>query len=105
MYSHGYDLSVVRASDLDLYGRHGYVAAMPFAVSYKIKTDDLPSEQPDVHMREIGLNEVHSYPGVAELYNRENEGVSMTAVRPTYPHGKCPNEPGEYGPGSSFTFS
>ena len=52
-------------------------------------------------MQEISRYDVQSYPGVAELYNRENEGVSMTAVRPTYPHGKCPLEPGKpdkYGP-------
>ena len=97
MDAHGYDLSVVRTTDLDLYGPHGYVSVMPFAVSYKIKTEDLPTELPDVRLQEVNLNDVHSYPGVAELYNRENEGVSMTAVRPTYPHGKCPSAPGEFG--------
>ncbi|MBT4496396.1 MAG: sigma-70 family RNA polymerase sigma factor [Gemmatimonadetes bacterium] len=98
MCAHGYDLSIVRTTDLDVYGPHGYVSVMPFAVSYTIKAEDLPTELPDVQLREIDLNDVHSYPGVAKLYNRENEGVSMTAVRPTYPHGKCPTQPGEYGP-------
>lgn len=101
MCAHGYDLSVVRRSELDLYGPHGYVSVMPFAVSYNIKTEDLPTEPPDVRLQEIIRYDLHSYPGVAELYNRENEGVSMTAVRPTYPHGKCPSElgkSGKYGP-------
>ena len=68
---------------------------------YEIKTEDLPTALPDVRLQEILRYDVQSYPGVAELYNRENEGVSMTAVRPTYPHGKCPSEPGKsgkYGP-------
>jgi hypothetical protein len=60
----------------------------------------LPTELPDVQLREVDLDDVHSYSGVAELYNRDNEGVSMTALRPTYPHSKCPTvEVGKYGPG------
>jgi len=77
MYTHGYDLSIVRVDSLDVYGPHGYVSTMPFAVRHRVKIEDLPTELPDVQLREVDLDDVHSYPGVAELYNRENEGVSM----------------------------
>ncbi len=40
MCAHGYDLSVVRRSEPDLYGPHGYVSVMPFAVFYNCRFAD-----------------------------------------------------------------
>ncbi|HSH81407.1 MAG TPA: GNAT family N-acetyltransferase, partial [Herpetosiphonaceae bacterium] len=87
MRTNGYDLSVVmRVADDRLYRTLGYVFAWP-ENSYTIRTEDLPPDPVNLELQEFT-------PGhradLADIYNQENEGVTGTAVRPTFLHMKEP---------------
>ena len=97
LYARGYDMVLVRDNG-DQYAPHGFVPVMPFSRVYRVKTSELPTAAPTVQIREIPIDDLHSHPGVAQLYNAENSQISMTAVRPTYPHSKNPSDGDQYGP-------
>ncbi len=87
MCTNGYDLSVVlRVSEDNLYRTLGYVFAWP-ENSYTIRTQDLPPDPVDLELQEFT-------PGhradLADIYNQDNEGVTGTAVRPTFLQMKAP---------------
>jgi predicted acetyltransferase len=86
MRAQGYDLSVVCNGTERYYGRFGYVLGWP-EHDLVVQTEDLPAEPPDVALHECATEQRLDF---AALYNRENEIVTGTAVRPTFPYGKHP---------------
>jgi len=71
MFTHGYDLSVVRNTPLSRYEPHGYVYALQRWTTYRINTAHLPTEPSDFRIKKIDHDDIFLYPGVAEIYNRE----------------------------------
>jgi Acetyltransferase (GNAT) domain len=86
MRAHGYDLSVICNGTERYYGRFGYVFGWP-EHDFVIQTEDLPNDPPNVELYECATEQRTDF---AALYNRENDTVTGTAVRPTFPHGKHP---------------
>src|SRR5262245_717547 len=86
MRAHGYDLSLICNGTAGYYGRFGYVFAWP-EVDFVIQTEHLPAERLDVELHTCATEQRADF---TALYNRENEAVTGTAVRPTFPHGKHP---------------
>jgi GNAT superfamily N-acetyltransferase len=96
MQENGYALSLVCNGEPNLYGRHGYVYAWPES-SWTVKTSDLPPEDASaVALKALDISEFTpgEHPELWELYNRWHEGVTGTAVRPTFRRLKTPNSPG-----------
>ncbi len=86
MRTQGYDLSVVCNATERYYGRFGYVLGWP-EHDFVIQTADLPDEPLGFELCECATEQRADF---AAIYNRENETVTGTAVRPTFPHGKHP---------------
>jgi len=86
MRAHEYDLSLICNGTAGYYGRFGYVFAWP-EVDFVIQTEHLPAGPLDVELRTCATEQRADF---AALYNRENETVTGTAVRPTFPRGKHP---------------
>lgn len=82
----GYDLSVLCNATEGYYGRFGYVPAWP-EIEYAIKTSDMPREAPAMELQPFTPGHRDE---LAALYNRENETLTGTAVRPTYRRTKAP---------------
>ncbi len=93
MRSQGYDISVLCNAIPNYYDRFGYVFAWP-ELDYTVKTADLPAQLPDFEIKEFDSREPgESLRGtMIDLYNRQNEMVTGTAVRPTYRRGKVPGD-------------
>lgn len=93
MRANGYNMSVVlRANDDSLYKQLGYVFAWP-ETSFTISVADLPTAPASIPLQEI----TPAYRAdLAEIYNRENEFVTGTAVRPTFRQTKVPGAPHEH---------
>jgi predicted N-acetyltransferase YhbS len=86
MRAQGYDLSLICNGTAGYYGRFGYVFAWP-EVDFVIQTEHLPAQPLDFELRSCATEQRADF---AALYNHENEIVTGTAVRPTFPHGKHP---------------
>jgi RNA polymerase sigma factor (sigma-70 family) len=87
MRDRGYDLSVA-------FGREALFAGLGYAAGWRetmwfARTDDLPEAPPGVTLEPF--EPVHRE-DLAALYNREHEGLTGTAVRPTYLRNKHPGE-------------
>lgn len=81
-----YHISVLCNATEGYYGRFGYVPVWP-ETRYTARVEDLPAGLPEVRARpfEPGHRE-----DLAALYNRLNETLTGTAVRPTYRRTKEP---------------
>lgn len=95
MRANGYDLSVVCNADPaadGLYRKLGYVQAWP-ETSFTVRVEDLPDGPLGVELREYTPGRRPDLaPALAEAYNRENEAVTGTAVRPTFLRTKMPDD-------------
>ena len=88
MRRNGYDLSIVANAVERYYERFGWRVAWP-ETHYFIAPGDLPSERPSVRLHR--WNTRHR-PALADLYNAEHDGLTGTAVRPTFLRTKEPGE-------------
>jgi predicted acetyltransferase len=86
MREQGYDVSVVCNGTAGYYGRFGYVFGWP-ETDFVIETQHLPAAPPAFELRPCPTEQRADF---TALYNRENETVTGTAVRPTFPRGKHP---------------
>jgi hypothetical protein len=106
MRAQGYDMSLVCNGTSGYYGRFGYVFGWP-ELDFVIKTEDLPAAPLDL---ELCACATEQRADLVALYNRENETITGTAVRPTFPHGKHPGNgrgyfwTGERGATSGYIF-
>ena len=95
MQANGYSLSVVCHADPagdTLYGRLGYVQAWP-ETSFSVRVEDLPTGPLGMHLHEyIPGRQPDLAAALAEVYNRDNERVTGTAVRPTFLRTKMPDD-------------
>ncbi|MDQ3701290.1 MAG: GNAT family N-acetyltransferase [Chloroflexota bacterium] len=87
MRERGYDLSIA-------FGREEFFAGLGYAAAWResmwfVKTDDLSGAPLDVELEPF--EPVH-HEELAALYNREQEGLTGTTVRPTYLRNKHPGE-------------
>jgi RNA polymerase sigma factor (sigma-70 family) len=91
MRARGYDLSVA-------FGREALFAGLGYAAGWRetmwfVRTGDLPEGPPGGALEPF--EPVHR-DDLAALYNREHEGLTGTAVRPTYLRNKHPGEQAGY---------
>ena len=95
----GYGLSVINKTHAYFF-RFGYVLAWP-ETNFTVKTEDLPEGSPCLHVEEVNAYDLMSRDDLATIYNRDNETVTGTAVRPTYLRSKHLSRESE--PGYLFT--
>jgi len=91
----GYDFSVINNTHA-YFTRFGYVAGWPQTHFY-INIDDLPTETPKVSFEAVNIQEWIGRYELFALYNKQNERLTGTCVRPTYHHGKIPSSNGQVG--------
>ena len=96
MYTQGYDISCTRGGRVELFNQFGYVIAWPAQENYTVETDHLPTEDPDVELEEVHVNTIHIRDDVAIMHNKDHEGLTGTAIRPTYIRGKCPPDDDDF---------
>ncbi|MCY3665419.1 MAG: sigma-70 family RNA polymerase sigma factor [Gemmatimonadetes bacterium] len=87
MRAQGYDLSITFGEEVFFSGL-GYVFAWR-ELGWDVDTDELTSEPPDFELHDFTPDHRED---LAELYNRENELITGTAVKPTYWHNKHPSQ-------------
>ena len=84
----GYGLSVINNTH-GYFLRFGYVFAWP-ETHFTIKTSDLPDGLPSVRVEETNAYDLMGRKDLAKIYNRDNNSVTGTTVRPTYRRSKHP---------------
>ena len=95
----GYGLSVINMTHAYCF-RFGYVFAWP-ETHFTVKTEELPDGAPNFSVEEVNAYDLMGRDDLAEIYNRDNDTVTGTAVRPTYLRSKHPGQESE--PGYLFT--
>jgi len=102
MYAHGYDMSCSRGVPVHEFKKLGYVNAWPDMETYYIRTEHMPTAQPNVELEEVHVNTIHDRQDLAALYNQWYKGLTGVAIRPTFQKGKCP--PDENDPWPAYIF-
>jgi hypothetical protein len=83
----GYDVSLLSGIK-DFYNHFGYTRAFSFT-RYDVNLADMPTDRPTPMPRKFALV---FRDDIARLYNRQNAGLTGTAIRPTYPRCKNPGQ-------------
>jgi len=95
MRANGYSLSVICHADPEgerLYRRLGYVQGWP-ETSFSVRVEDLPTGPLGVDLEEYTPGRRPDLaPRLAAVYNRENDRVTGTVVRPTFLRTKMPDD-------------